>query len=100
MAANPKPDLRRLREIGWTLWDPIGLLADPVAWESAGFADEYDTYLLYAAALLRQGESIEVSAAYLIRAETELMAMPVRADTTCRAEAVARAIADDPDIWR
>lgn len=100
MAANPKPDLRRLREIGWTQWDPIGLLADPSAWELAGFADEYDTYLLHAAALLRAGERIEMVVSYLIRAETEHMAMPARPDTASRAEAVARAIADDAAIWR
>jgi hypothetical protein len=100
MSSNPKPDLRRLRHIGWTLWDPICLLADPAAWESAGFADEYDTYLLRAAELLRSGGGVEAVADYLIRVETEYIGISRRADTAARADSVARAIAADPGIWR
>ena len=34
-------DLDKLREIGWALWNPIGLAGPP-----ATPADEYDAYLL------------------------------------------------------
>ena len=56
MAERAKFKLSRLREIGWSLWDPIGL---------SGFEgtldDEYDSYLLQAAGRLWNGASAETS---------------------------------------
>jgi hypothetical protein len=38
-----KVRLSRLRDIGWTEWDPIGL-CPPEGWEGIPAADEYDGY--------------------------------------------------------
>ncbi|MBO9197506.1 hypothetical protein J5277_25655 [Rhizobium sp. 16-449-1b] len=42
----PVIDLSRLRDIGSSLWDPIGLMPEGWTWrddDAAGFEDEYDT---------------------------------------------------------
>jgi hypothetical protein len=56
---HPRPplSLSRLRDIGWSLWDPIGLLAPGEAWDGKPFADEYDAYLTATAPMLRDGRS-------------------------------------------
>lgn len=54
---HPPLSLSRLRDIGWSLWDPIGLLAPGEAWEGEPFADEYDAYLPTVASMLRDGRS-------------------------------------------
>lgn len=59
MAAHPKLDLNRLREIGWKDWDPIGLA------DSSCPRDEYDSYLLQAVSRLRQGQTVDQVAEYL-----------------------------------
>lgn len=46
MTTFPKIQLTRLREIGWKLWDPIGL-ADENGSCDEERADEYDQYLLH-----------------------------------------------------
>ena len=74
MKDNPF-NLSRLRDIGWDYWDPIGLLDDGEAWEEKSFADEYDTYLLRAASMLRHGQSDQDVAAYLFSIETEHMGL-------------------------
>ena len=74
MTKNPFK-LSRLRDIGWEQWDPIGLLGDGEAWEGTSFADEYDTYLLRAASMLRHGQSDQDVAAYLSSIETEHMGL-------------------------
>ena len=43
----PTFEIARLREIGWTLWDPIGLA--PIGDDCD---DEHDRYLLQMAAIL------------------------------------------------
>ncbi|MBB4630217.1 hypothetical protein SAMN04244581_04955, partial [Paracoccus denitrificans] len=50
IATHPRIKLSKLRDIGWSLWDPIGLL-DPESpagrWDdeaNLSFADEYDSY--------------------------------------------------------
>ena len=60
--------LSRLRDIGWSFWDPIGLLDPGEAWEGQPFADEYDRYLLAVASMLRDGYSTEECEAFLIEA--------------------------------
>ena len=60
VSAHPKLRLSRLRDIGWDLWDPIGLLAPDAKWDdeaNISFADEYDSYLVSAASQLRRGAS-------------------------------------------
>lgn len=54
MSARPAFKLSRLRELGWALWNPIGL-GPPYK----SFADEYDGYLLQAAGQLWRAEPHE-----------------------------------------
>ena len=54
MSKRPKLRLSRLRDIGWSLWDPIGLNDFGDDWESVTFADEYDSYLIKVAGMLKK----------------------------------------------
>ncbi|HLU02519.1 MAG TPA: hypothetical protein VKZ94_07135, partial [Advenella sp.] len=69
-------DLSKLRDIGWTLWDPICLLGPAETgqqWYSdtnLPFADEYDTYLVSAANRLRNGAPAQQVVDYLVHIET------------------------------
>ena len=99
MTSRPKLRLSRLRDIGWSLWDPIGLLDNESDWKSAGFADEYDTYLVKVAGMLRNGESRDDAVAYLTRIETDHMGLSEAPGTRERAERVVEAINSDHSIW-
>ena len=99
MSKHPKIRLSRLRDIGWRLWDPIGLGGLDGAWANSGAADEYDSYLLKAAGIVRRSESDETAADYLAWAESENMGMGTRADTRSRAEATVSAIRADGQLW-
>lgn len=103
---QPRVKMSRLRDIGWNLWDPIGLLGNgsrrPGKWDSpdnAGFADEYDRYLRSAAFQLREGIPAEKVVNYLIEIETEYMGLGMGPSTRKRAEAVVAAILEDDSIW-
>lgn len=103
---QPRVKLSRLRDIGWKLWDPIGLLAssDQIKsrWEdddNLHFADEYDSYLISAASQLRRGACREQVIKYLIDIETKHMALRENATTQERAEAVVDAILADEELW-
>ncbi|MDM9644144.1 hypothetical protein [Rhizobium sp. S163] len=88
-------DLSKLRDIGWSMWDPIGLIPDGCTWrddDAAGFEDEYDSYLQNAAAQLRQGAPAAEVVNYLVKVETVLMSISQRPDTMLRARAVVQAI--------
>ncbi len=91
--------LSRLRDIGWSLWDPIGLLPPGQAWDRKPFADEYDAYLLAAAADLRRGTPADAVIEDLIRCEVEHMGLGERPDTRARATAVAHAILGTEGLW-
>ena len=84
--------LSRLRDIGWTKWDPIGLLSQGEAWDQQPFADEYDGYLLQAAGRLRRDWKEADAVEYLMRMETEHMGLRITPTTRLRAEATAKAI--------
>lgn len=102
MKPRPKIKLSRLRDIGWSLWDPIGLLPDGDTWtdkDNACFADEYDSYLLQAAGQLKQGVSDAEVVDYLMKIETEYMGVGERQDTKKRAAAVVLAIHADVNLW-
>jgi hypothetical protein len=95
-----------LRDIGWELWDPIGLLRSsgqsPGKWDDAAnrpFANEYDGYLISAASRLRTGTPREEVVEFLVRIEGDHMALGERASTRSRAEAVVDAILADETIW-
>lgn len=98
--------LSKLRDIGWMLWDPIGLLGPggfyPGKWSdeaNLGFADEYDTYLVSAASQLRRGESREQVVSYLVHIESEHMGLGEGPTTRERAKAVVAAVLADDSIW-
>lgn len=100
---HPKLDLTRLREIGWSLWDPIGLDGNTGIWREETFADEYDTYLIKAAGMLRNQCALAEVVEYLFLIETEHMGLGVgTSESELRKNLlkVAQAINDDPTIWR
>ncbi|MES0812093.1 hypothetical protein ABLO27_21580 [Roseibium sp. SCPC15] len=100
---SPKIKLSRLRDIGWTLWDPIGLLPAGEKWDDEGnrsFADEYDSFLIHAAGQLRRGTPDVDVVSYLIEVESEHMGLGESRGARERAEFVVAAIrrADD-SLW-
>ena len=106
--ASPQPrvKLSRLRDIGWNLWDPIGLLGSsghfPGRWSdkaNQGFANEYDNYLISAASQLRQRAPQDQVVGYLVGVESEYMGLGERPTSRERAEAVVAAILADDSIW-
>ena len=87
MSARPKLRLSRLRDIGWTVWDPIGLNDFDGKWENVYVAYEYDGYLIQAAGRLRAKEPDDDVIDYLMKAETEHMGMSNSTGTLERAKA-------------
>ena len=99
---QPKIRLSRLRDIGWLIWDPNGLLPPGKSWEAEEcrpFANEYDGYLMQAAGQLRMGVSRSDVVNYLMKAETEWIGLSERADCRKRAELVVTAILSDKLLW-
>ena len=72
----PKIQLSRLREIGWKLWDPIGLAHDGAS-PDEGCADEYDRYLLHVVSMISRGGSTDEAAIYLTGIASEHMGLSV-----------------------
>lgn len=70
MSPRPKFKLSRLRDIGWSRWDPIGLNGED-DWPE----DEYDSYLLLAAGRLWNGASDDEVTDYLVKVEAEHMGL-------------------------
>jgi hypothetical protein len=100
-APQPRVKLSKLRDIGWNLWDPIGLLGSG-SWSDEShqaFADEYDRYLISAATQLRQGKPRNQVVSDLVRVEVEHMGLGERPTSRERAEAVVAAILADDTIW-
>jgi len=98
----PRIKLSRLRDIGWALWDPIGLLRPEQRWDDEdclSFADEYDRYLIGAASQLRRGASDADVVAELVWVETVHMDLRDRDDAPDRAQAVVDAIRADDQLW-
>lgn len=96
MIEQPKMKLSRLREIGWSKWDPVCLSRmGPDDWKNGGpGADEYDGYLLQVAGQLRRREPYEGALAYLEEIEMVHMGGGRVSTTRSRAEATVAAIAD------
>lgn len=96
MSDLPKVKLSRLREIGWSLWDPIGLreLCDGEWQKGGGCADEYDGYLLQVVGRLRRGESFADVSAYLEDSEVGHIGLTRNSTTSSRAKATVEAISD------
>ena len=99
---GPKIKLSRLRDIGWAHWDPIGLLTDGKHWndeDERSFADEYDSYLIAAAGMLRRGAPDQEVVDFLLQIETEHMALTQQPDSIARAKATVAAIKADDELW-
>jgi hypothetical protein len=96
MSEPAKIRLSRLREIGWSLWDPIGLreISDGDWQDGGACADEYDSYLLQAVGKLQSGEPSSEVVAYLEDTEVRHMGLTPKETTRSRAEATVAAIAD------
>lgn len=92
MENHARIQLSRLREIGWTMWDPIGL-SDKSSASPEGCADEYDAYLLQVVSMLRRGLSREEAVAYLLAVSSDQMGFS-QAEPD-RAAATVSAIADN-----
>lgn len=105
ISPQPRIKLSKLRDIGWSLWDPIGLLdpeSRPGRWDdeaNLSFADEYDSYLIAAASQLRRGMPRDEVVAFLVEIETEPMGMNDNPTARPRAEAVVDVILADETIW-
>ena len=96
LSTPPKLKLSRLRDIGWSLWDPIGLLGPGQRWDEANaqeFADESDSYLIEAAGLIHRGTPDRDVVEFLVRKETAHMGLTLQADTYERALSTVAAIA-------
>lgn len=99
---RPKLKLSRLRDIGWSIWDPIGLMGSEQKWDDEDckpFADEYDRYLIQAAGQLRRGIADVDVAKYLVQIETDHMGLGSGHGTMERALLVVAAIHADEEIW-
>lgn len=98
----PKLKLSRLRDISWSLWDPIGLLSDGQNWRDEDcqpFADEYDGYLMQAASRLGRGAAQDDVARYLADIVVHHMGMGTYAVELARAKTVVAAIQADDQLW-
>jgi hypothetical protein len=81
--ADMSDDLQTIRDIGWRLWDPIGLNGPNGPPPEA--ADEYDRYLLEAVAMLRGGKPLQEVIATLVDIESEHMGLGESPDIDERA---------------
>lgn len=98
MSAHPKIQLSRLRQIGWELWDPIGLANDDGTW-SEDCADEYDRYLLQVVSLICNGKPVSDGGDYLVHIASEHMGLSHvdEAAAAKTSEAIAAYLASLPD---
>ena len=102
LTPRPKLKLSRLRDIGWSIWDPIDLMSSEQSWndeECLPFADEYDSYLISAATQLRRGVTDDEVADYLVQIETVHMSLDEGNDCLERALQVVAAIHADEQLW-
>ncbi|SLN72937.1 hypothetical protein ROA7450_04081 [Roseovarius albus] len=100
--ARPKINIDCLREIGWTLWDPISLNETMGGWKGEAFEDEYDSYLLKAAGMLWNKRTAEEVVEYLFQIESQHMGLgPDKITPKMRERllAVVNAIKGDHGVW-
>ncbi|WP_037316223.1 hypothetical protein [Ruegeria halocynthiae] len=100
---HPKINIERLREIGWSLWDPIGLNYTMGGWKGQPFEDEYDTYLVKAVEILRNQLDANEVGDYLFFIETEHMGLaPAVGGVETRAKllALVQVISAEPLVWK
>jgi hypothetical protein len=97
MSSRPLAKLSVLRDIGWDRWDPIRLNGSEGGWRRSHAADEYDRYLLRVAGGVQGGEPDDFLVDYLVRIETEHMALTPTPTARARAEATVAAIREHLD---
>jgi hypothetical protein len=85
-------DKRKLRNIGWELWDPIGLLREGESWVGKPFADEYDSYLLQAVGQLNRGLKAKDVENFLTSVELDHMGLSANANQSKTAQTVVMAL--------
>jgi hypothetical protein len=85
-------DLNRLREIGFSIWDPIQLMRDRTTWVGTKFQNEYDYYLIRVADRLGAGDDDAELVAYLVGVECVDMEVGTAAVSAPRARATVAAI--------
>ena len=99
----PKLRLSRLRDIGWSVWDPIGLICADQKWSDEDclpFTDEYDTYFMQAAGRLKRGEAASDVASYPAKIEVEYIGFGgLFLAALARAERVVESIQADTKLW-
>ena len=95
----PKLRLSRLRDIGWSLWDPIGILGEGEVWDGQPFADEYDSYLRQVAGQLLLGHSESEMVDYLYDVAANHMGLGPQPRLREAAERTVKAIATDDKLW-
>lgn len=83
-------DLTELRNIGWSLWDPIGL--NTADGPPDGAEDEYDNYLLRVTGMLREGHGEDEAIDFLMKIESDYMALGQQPGARDRATKTVRAI--------
>ncbi|PXA84376.1 hypothetical protein DMC47_40610 [Nostoc sp. 3335mG] len=76
MSLYPKIQLSKIREIGWGLWDPIGL-RNPDGSLIGDCADEYDRYLLAVVSMMCLGQTRADAATYLFQIAADYMGVPM-----------------------
>jgi hypothetical protein len=78
--------LKKLRQLGWDLWDTTGLK------ETDCPRDEYDTYLLRLVSLYRLRVSEAEAIEYITKSETVTIGVTARADARSRADSLVQAV--------
>ena len=85
-------DILRLREIGWTEWDPIELMRNRETWIGQPFANEYDYYLIHVADRIIAGDGDAPLISYLVAGERDDMGLGSSERSAERAAATVFAI--------
>lgn len=91
LAERKSVQLSRLRTIGFSLWDPIGLIG-PSGKPPSGAENEYDSYLMEVVGMLRNGRPHAECSKLLMEAEADHMGMRGRRDVDKRANKTVQAI--------
>jgi hypothetical protein len=90
-----KPDnINALRELGWSLWDPIEILVTKTTWRGTAFEDEYDTYLIEMQNMARRGLQVEELTNYAINIVDEWMELGRNDEVEARSRNLAQAVLD------
>jgi len=73
---RPKIDISRLRDIAWTIWDPLSLAEDQTDWRKVDWSeDEYDSYILKAFGHIWNDSDLSQATTYLRKVEAETMGL-------------------------